>query len=81
MRLTVYWSNAKNTEEPTDADFQKLVRDMNALDVQVAFMAYRGKKREPSGKVLDYQRAAFINSNRRLVILTLSETFLLQCFE
>ena len=69
----------KNTDEPTDADFSKLTRDMAALDVRVAFMAYRGKCREPKGKVFEHQRAAYINSNRKQIIITLSEVFLLQC--
>ena len=69
----------KNTEEPTDADFSKLDRDMLSLDVDVAFLAYRGSGREPRGKVLDYQRFAFINSNRRRIIVALSQVFLIQC--
>jgi hypothetical protein len=71
----------KNTDEPTDADFNKLVRDMNALDVHVAVMAYRGQYRESSGKVLEYQRAAFINSKKQDLIITLSEAFMLRCLE
>ena len=47
----------KNTDEPTDADFTKLDRDMAALDVNVAFMPYRGTAREPTGKFLAYQRS------------------------
>ena len=69
----------KNIEEPTDADFSKLNRDMLSLDVDVAFLAYRGSGREPRGKVLEYQRSAFINSNRRRIIVALSEVFLTQC--
>lgn len=71
----------KNTEEPTDADFSKLDRDMQALDVSVAFMAYRAARREPQGKVLERQRSAFINSKKERVIVTLSEAFLLQCLQ
>jgi hypothetical protein len=71
----------KNTDEPTDADFSKLNRDMQALDVDVAFMAYRGTRREPRGKVLDHQRSAFINSKKERIIVTLSEVFLIQCLE
>jgi hypothetical protein len=69
----------KNTDEPTDADFNKLVRDMLALDVHVAFMAYRGTRREPQGKVLEYQRATYINSKKENIIVTISEVFLIQC--
>ena len=69
----------KNTDEPTDADFTKLVRDMQALDVHVAFMAYRGSLRESKGKVLEYQRAAYINSKKEIIIIAVSEAFLLQC--
>jgi hypothetical protein len=69
----------KNTDEPTDADFTKLVRDMQSLDVHVAFMAYRGCRREPQGKVLEHLRSAFINSNRESIIVALSESFLIQC--
>src|ERR1035437_6116724 len=69
----------KNTDEPTDADFTKLDRDMAALDVKVAFMAYRACAREPKGKVLSSQRSVFINSKKERVIVTLSEAFLLQC--
>ena len=71
----------KNTDEPTDADFSKLDRDMQALDASVAFMAYRGANRESKGKVLEYQRAAFINSKKERIIVTLSEVFLVQCLE
>ena len=71
----------KNTDEPTDADFTKLDRDMLSLDVDVAFLAFRGSSREPRGKILQHQRAAFINSNRRRIIVALSEVFLLQCLE
>jgi hypothetical protein len=71
----------KNTDEPTDADFTKLVRDMQALDVHVAFMAYRGSRRESQGKVLEYQRSAYINSKKENIIVTLSEAFLLQCLD
>lgn len=71
----------KNTEEPTDADFSKLDRDMQALDLYVAFLAYRGSSREPSGKVLERQRSVYINSNRCRMIITLSEAFLRQCLE
>lgn len=71
----------KNTDEPTDADFSKLARDMKSLDLHVAFMAYRGARREPHGKVLEYQRSHFINSNRKDIIVTLSDAFLLQCLE
>jgi hypothetical protein len=69
----------KNTEEPTDADFSKLDRDMLSLDVDVAFLAYRGSGREPQGKVLEYQRSVFINSTRRRIIVALSQVFLIQC--
>ena len=69
----------KNTDEPSDADINKLVRDMNALDVGVAILAYRGLLREPKGKLLEYQRAAYTNSGRKIIILALSEVFLIQC--
>jgi hypothetical protein len=69
----------KNTDEPTDSDFNKLVRDMHALDVNVAFLAYRGGRREPHGNTLPYLRSAYINSNREKVIVTLSDAFLIQC--
>ncbi len=71
----------KNTDEPSDADFSKLDRDMQALDVGVAFMAYRGNFREPRGKVLEYQRAAFINSKKERIIVTLSDAFFIQCLQ
>jgi hypothetical protein len=71
----------KNTDAPTDSDFTKLVRDMESLDLYVAFMAYRGASREPQGKVLEHQGAVYINSNKRRVIVTLSEAFLRQCLE
>jgi len=71
----------KNTDEPTDADFSKLDRDMQALDVFVAFMAYRGSRRESSGKVLEYQRSVYVNSKKERVVLTLSDAFFLQCLE
>jgi hypothetical protein len=71
----------KNTDEPTDADFNKLDRDMQALDVGVAFMAYRGAVREPKGKVLECQRSVFINSKKSRVIVTLSEAFLRLCLD
>ena len=71
----------KNTEEPTDADFNKLTRDMQSLNIRVALLAYRGLRREPRGKMLDYQRAAFVNSNRQNVIVSLSDSFFLQCLE
>jgi hypothetical protein len=69
----------KNTDEPTDADVTKLDRDMAALDVNVAFLAYRGATREPRGKLLAYLRSGYINSQKQRVIVSLSEAFLLQC--
>ena len=71
----------KNTDEPTDADFTKLDRDMLSLDVDVAFLAFRGLSREPQGTMVKHQRSVFINSNRRRIIVALSEVFLLQCLE
>jgi hypothetical protein len=71
----------KNTDEPTDADFSKLDRDMQALDIGVAFMAYRGARRESKGKVLEYQRSVFSNSKKSRVIVTLSEAFLKLCLD
>ena len=71
----------KNTEEPTDADFSKLVRDMAALSLSVSFLAYRGSKREPSGKILEYQRSRFNEGGRKIIILAISEAFLLQCLQ
>jgi hypothetical protein len=73
----------KNTDEPTDADFSKLDRDMQALDVGVAFMAYRGVSREPraKSKLLEYQRSVFINSKKERVIVALSEGFLAHCLD
>lgn len=69
----------KNTDDPTDADFSKLHRDMQALDIRVAFMAYRGNSREPQGKMLDYQRSIYNNSKRESIILTLSDVFFKNC--
>jgi hypothetical protein len=69
----------KNTQDPTDADFAKLTRDMRALDVHVAFLAYRGPRREPQGKTLERQRSAYINSRKEDVVVTLSAVFLQQC--
>jgi hypothetical protein len=69
----------KNTDDPTDADFSKLARDMEALDLCVAMLAYRGVKREPTGKLLDYQRSRFNNSGRKRIILAVSEGFLRLC--
>ena len=69
----------KNTEIPTDADFSKLVRDMEALDLRVAFLAYRASGREPQGKVLDQQRSRYTNSNKERIIVAVSEGFLRQC--
>ena len=66
----------KNTDDPTDADFSKLHRDMQSLDVHVAFLVYRGTSREPKGNTLKYQRGIYINSQKRDVIVTLSEIFL-----
>lgn len=71
----------KNTDDPTDADFSKLVRDMDALDLCVAILAYRGAKREPSGKLLDYQRSRFNNSGRKRIIVAVSEGFLRLCLD
>lgn len=71
----------KNTDEPTDADFSKLDRDMQALDVCVAFMAYRGSLRESTGKVLTYQRSTYINSKKERVIVALSDGFFRQCLD
>ena len=71
----------KNTDEPTDADINKLVRDMNSLDVHIAVLAYRGPIRESKGKLLDYQRAAYVNSKKQDIIIALSEVFLLQCLK
>jgi hypothetical protein len=71
----------KNTDEPTDADFSKLDRDMLALDVSVTFMAYRGSRRESSGKVLEYQRSVYINSKKQRLIVALSDAFFRQCLE
>lgn len=69
----------KNTDQPTDDDFSKLDRDMASLNLNVAFLAYRGTLREPTGQFLQYQRARFINSNRERVIIAVSQAFLLQC--
>lgn len=71
----------KNTDEPTDADFNKLERDMRALDVHVAFMAYRSAGREPKGKTLEYQRGIYINSKKENIIITLSDGFFLQSLD
>ena len=71
----------KNTEDPSDSDFSKLERDMVSLDLNVVFMAYRGDKREPSGKFLQHQRTRYINSKKEHVIIALSENFLLQCLK
>lgn len=69
----------KNTDEPTDADISKLVRDMQALNFHVSVLAYRGSKREPHGKLLEHLRAAYANSNPKAVIMACSEPFLVQC--
>lgn len=71
----------KNTEEPSDDDFSKLVRDMEALGLAISFLAYRGLKREPSGKLLVYQRSRFNESGRKRIIVAMSEAFLLQCLQ
>lgn len=71
----------KNTDEPTDADFVKLDRDMQALDLGVAFMAYRGQRRESTGKILERQRSVFVGSNRSRIVVTVSDAFLKQCLE
>ena len=69
----------KNTDTPTDADFSKLLRDMDALDLQVAFLAFRSTSREPKGKILEYQRSRYINSSRKRIIIVVTEGFLTQC--
>jgi hypothetical protein len=71
----------KNTDEPTDADFAKLDRDLQSLGTSVAFLAYRGDKREPKGKALASIRSVFVNSNRSRVIMVMSDPFLLQCLD
>jgi hypothetical protein len=69
----------KNTEVPTDDDFSKLMRDMESLDLNVAVLAYRETKREPSLKVLEHQRSRYQNSKKEKVIIAMTQGFLSQC--
>lgn len=71
----------KNTDAPTDADFSKLVRDMDTLDFKVAFLAYRASSREPNAKVLGYQRSWYQNRKKECLIIAVTEGFLLQCLK
>ena len=71
----------KNTEIPTDSDFNKLIRDMDSLDLQIALLAYRGAMREPTKKMLEHQRSRYNDSKKTRIILAVSEGFLLQCLQ
>jgi hypothetical protein len=63
----------KNTDDPTEADYLKLLRDMNSLDLAVAFLAYRGPKREPDKKVCNRLRDVYLNNGKNRIIIVLSE--------
>jgi hypothetical protein len=71
----------KNTDDPTDADFNKLHRDMQSLDIRVAFLAYRGTSLEPSGKLLEYPRGIYVNSKKQNIIVVISDRFFAKCLE
>jgi hypothetical protein len=69
----------KNTDTPSDADFNKLERDMDSLDLNVVVLAYRSTKREPQGDVVRQIRSRYASSGKTHVILCVTETFLTQC--
>jgi hypothetical protein len=65
----------KNTDDPSESDYLKLLRDMNSLDLAVAFLAYRGPKREPENKVRTRLRDVYLNNGKNRIIIALSEQF------
>lgn len=71
----------KNTENPSDDDINKLVRDMEALGVRVALLVYRSQRREPAGDIVKRLRAQHMNSGRSRVILGVTTAFLQQCLK
>jgi hypothetical protein len=69
----------KNTEVPTDADVQKLLRDMKSLGIRVAVLVYRSPSLEPSGDPLKLIRGVYHNENKALVIVAVTHSFIMQC--
>jgi hypothetical protein len=67
----------KNTTNPTDADIGKLVRDLKSLNLSVGFLVYRDEKKEPSKDVLDIIRRYYSNENRKIIILAITDNFLI----
>jgi len=68
----------KNTEAPSNEDYDKLGRDMDALNLNVAFLAYRGEKREPNKEVILQLRGRYAHWRREKVIIGITDAFLRQ---